>query len=130
MSQSSIMLAFFSQLNAANTSNYPVAWPGVPFTPPASGIWIEPQVLPNQGLDNGLSASDAVVPQGLAQFIVWTRPGGGMLAVTSAAEALAAAFPKNGILSGLIRIQRAPWLTVLDSEPDKVGVLVTVPYSQ
>ena len=68
--------------------------------------------------------------QGLCQFIVWTRPGGGMLGVTSTAQALAGAFPKNGILSGLIRVSRAPWLTVLDSEPDKVGVLVTVPYSQ
>ena len=128
MNLDQIMSSFFAQLDAA-ALGYPIAWPGVPFTPPASGIWLEPAVLPNNGLDNGLAATDEVVEQGLCQVIVWTRPALGMVGVSAAARQVAEVFPKNSSILGLIRVQRSPYMTVIDSESDKVGVLVTVPYS-
>jgi hypothetical protein len=124
-----IVEAFFASLSSAGLG-YPIAWPGTTFTPPASGIWLEPNVLPNTGIDNGLSNSDTVVPQGLLQVIAWARPGNGSLTITEAAETISAIFPKGTQIYGLVRVQRAPYFTELDVSGDKLGIMITIPYSQ
>lgn len=126
---SEIVEAFFTAIKSANIG-YPIAWPGTTFKPPATGIWLEPNVLPNTGLDNGLSNSDTVVPQGLLQVIAWTRPGDGSLTITEAAETIAGVFPKGMQIYGLVRVQRTPYFTELDVSGDKLGIMITIPYSQ
>ena len=123
-----IATALFSQLAAASLG-YPVAWPGTDFTPPASGIWIEPMVMPNTGIDNGLAATDETTPQGLFQVSVFDRPGRGILAVNRAADDVKAAFLKNATITGLVRVQRNPWSFEIQPDGDRLSVIVTIPYS-
>jgi hypothetical protein len=125
----SIMGAFFQRLSDVNLG-YPIAWPGTTFEPPASGVWLEPAVLPNEGLDNGLGPNDEGIAQGICQVMVWTRPGAGMLAVTNAAQMIVTSFPKDLRLVGLLRVQRIPYLTTLETKGESIGVMVTIPYSQ
>jgi len=123
-----IAAALFQQLDAA-ALGYPVAWPGIDFTPPSSGIWLEPMVMPNTGIDNGLAPTDGTVPQGLFQVSVFDRPGRGILAVNRAADAVKAAFLKNATITGLVRVQRNPWSFEIEPNGDRLSVIVTIPYT-
>ena len=123
-----IATALFGQLTDASLG-YPIAWPGTDFTPPASGIWLEPMVMPNTGIDNGLAPTDATVPQGLFQVAVYDRPGRGILAVNRAADDVRAAFLKNATVTGLIRVQRHPWSFEIQPDGDRLSVIVTIPYT-
>ncbi len=120
--------ALFQQLAAA-ALGYPIAWPGTDFTPPAAGIWLDPQVMPNTGIDNGLAPTDATVPQGLFQVAVYDRPGRGILAVNRAADDVKAAFLKNATITGFIRVQRHPWSFEIQPDGDRLYVIVTIPYT-
>jgi len=123
-----IATALFQQLDAA-ALGYPVAWPGIDFTPPSSGVWLEPMVMPNTGIDNGLAPTDGTVPQGLFQVSVFDRPGRGILAVNRAADAVKAAFVKNATITGLVRVQRNPWSFEIEPNGDRLSVIVTIPYT-
>ena len=123
-----IATALFQQLSAA-TLGYPIAWPGTDFTPPATGAWLEPMVMPNTGIDNGLAPTDGTVPQGLFQVSVFDRPGRGILAVNRAADEVKAAFLKNATITGLVRVQRNPWSFEIQPDADRLSVIVTIPYS-
>ena len=123
-----IATALFQQLSAA-TLGYPIAWPGTDFTPPATGVWLEPMVMPNTGIDNGLAPTDGTVPQGLFQVSVFDRPGRGILAVNRAADEVKAAFLKNATITGLVRVQRNPWSFEIQPDGDRLSVIVTIPYS-
>ena len=123
-----IATALFQQLSAA-TLGYPIAWPGTDFTPPATGVWLEPMVMPNTGIDNGLAPTDGTVPQGLFQVSVFDRPGRGILAVNRAADEVKAAFLKNATITGLVRVQRNPWSFEIQPDDDRLSVIVTITYS-
>ena len=123
-----IATALFQQLSAA-TLGYPIAWPGTDFTPPATGVWLEPMVMPNTGIDNGLAPTDGTVPQGLFQVSVFDRPGRGILAVNRAADEVKAAFLKNATITGLVRVQRNPWSFEIQPDADRLSVIVTITYS-
>jgi len=119
----------FRKLNEA-ALGYPVGWPGDDdFTPPATGIWLEPMFIPNTGIDNGLSAADTTIPQGIFQVGVFDRPGRGVLAVNRAADDVKAAFLKNATIINLIRVQRHPWSFEIQPEDDRLSVIVTIPYT-
>lgn len=126
---STIMAACFQRLSDANLG-YPIAWPGVSFEPPADGAWLEPALLSNEGLDNGLGPDDEYIPQGIFQVMIWARPGTGMIAIAGIAQTVTTVFPKDYRVSGLVRVQRIPYLTVLETTGDKIGIMVTIPYSQ
>ena len=123
-----IATALFNILGTSDLG-YPIAWPGTDFTPPASGIWLEPMVMPNTGIDNGLAPTDATVPQGLFQVAVFDRPGRGILAVNRAADEVKAAFLKNATITGLVRVQRNPWSFEIQPDADRLSVIVTIPYT-
>ena len=126
-----IAKALFDKLIAASLG-YEILMPGLTgaaATPPASGIWLEPMVMPNTGIDNGLAPTDGTVPQGLFQVAVYDRPGRGILAVNRAADDVKAAFLKNATVTGLIRVQRHPWSFEIQPDGDRVSVIVTIPYS-
>ena len=123
-----IATALFSQLAAASLG-YPIAWPGTDFMPPATGVWLEPMVMPNTGIDNGLAPTDGTVPQGLFQVSVFDRPGRGILEVNRAADDVKAAFLKNATITGLVRVQRNPYSFEIQPDGDRLSVIVTIPYS-
>jgi hypothetical protein len=126
-----IATALFDKLIAA-ALGYPILMPGLTgaaATPPESGIWLEPMVMPNTGIDNGLAPTDGTVPQGLFQVAVYDRPGRGVLAVNRAADDVKAAFLKNATITGLVRVQRNPWSFEIQPDGDRLSVIVTIPYS-
>ena len=123
-----IATALFSQLATASLG-YPIAWPGTDFMPPATGVWLEPMVMPNAGIDNGLAATDTTIPQGIFQVGVFDRPGRGALAVNRAADDVKAAFLKNATITGLVRVQRNPWSFEIQPDADRLSVIVTIPYT-
>lgn len=124
-----IMGACFQRLSDASLG-YPIAWPGTTFEPPATGAWLEPALLSNEGLDNGLGPDDGYIPQGIFQVMIWARPGTGMIAIAGIAQTVTTVFPKDYRISGLVRVQRIPYLTVLETTGEKIGIMVTIPYSQ
>lgn len=123
-----IQEALFTLLNDA-ALGYQIAWPGVNFTPPASGIWLEPDFIPNRGIDNGIPDSSSVAPQGIFRVMVVARPGGGIVGLTNAAQAVADALPKGTSISGLVRVSAHPWQQERVTDGDKIMIAVSIPYS-
>lgn len=108
---------------------YPIAWPGVDFQPPESGIWLEVSFFPTQGIDQGLAPGDTVVPQGIFQIAVMARSGVGYVPVLAASDSVMAVYPKNTTIIAPVRVQRAPYVFDLPVSGDRIGAIVTVPYS-
>jgi hypothetical protein len=123
-----IMGGMLSTLRDADL-DYEIAWPGVSFTPPSSGIWLEPTFQPNTGIDSGLAPTDEVVPQGMMTVLVMSRAGSGTIGILMAAEEVKAAFPKNSVIAGMVRVQRTPTVFDIGIQDDRIGVSVTIPYS-
>ena len=123
-----IAQALFSTLQAG-ALGYPIAWPGFDFAPPASGPWLEVQFMPNQGIDNGLAPTDVTVPQGIFQVNVFARPGDGIIGMNAIADDVKALYPKNATITGFIRVQRRPYSMEIEGDPDRMMVMVTIPYS-
>jgi hypothetical protein len=120
--------SLFSTLAGAPLS-HPIAWPGRNFAPPETGYWLEVLFMPNQGIDNGLAPTDATVPQGIFQVNVFARPGAGIIGINTLAGQIKALYPKNATIAGLVRVQRHPYSVEINSEPDRLMIMVTVPYT-
>ena len=108
---------------------YPIGWPGLEFTAPTTGSWLEVQFMPNQGIDNGLAPTDATVPQGIFQVNVFARPGDGIIGMNEIADDVKALYPKNATITGLVRVQRNPYSMQIEGDPDRMMVMVTIPYT-
>lgn len=108
---------------------YSIAYPGVDFTPPATGPWLEIMLMPNQPLDDGLRPGDGIVPQGIIQINAVGRPGDGEIAVSQAADAAAGAFSKGTTIVAPVRVQRRPYQLDTLYTGDRITIPVTVPYS-
>jgi len=124
-----IAQALFSTLQAG-APGYPIGWPGLEFTAPTTGPWLEVQFMPNQGIDNGLAPTDATVPQGIFQVNVFARPGDGIIGMNEIADEIKALYPKSATITGLVRVQRNPWSMEIEADPDRMMVMVTIPYTQ
>lgn len=122
-----IQTAFYDALGNAGLG-YEIAYPGVDFTPPDSGEWLEVRFLPNEGVDNGLGYSDSYVPQGIFQVSAATRPGNGVIQIGKVADDVAAVFPK-GAGVGPVRVWRHPYQQQFVTMDDRVMIPVTVEYS-
>lgn len=85
--------------------------------------------MPNQGIDNGLSPNDGVVPQGIYQVSVMGRPEVGPFTLNDVADQVKALYPKNATISGLVRVQRHPYSIELQPSDDRMMVMVTIPYT-
>jgi len=126
---SQIKTAFFARL-ATISGGYTIAWPGVNFTPPGSGAWLEASHFPIAPLDEGLANDSSTVPRGIFQVSCVTRPGLGTAAIDTAAQAVIALFPKGRVLSGSVRVVRAPYsFEAASPSGDKIEIAVTVEYS-
>lgn len=123
-----IYMAGITLLNNA-ALGYSVSYPGYTFTPPATGVWLEVEFFPNEGLDNGLRYADTVVPRGIFQVSCANRPGSGLDAIHAAADQIRALYAKGTTLSGQVRVTREPYDMELQTEDDRLMVVVTVEYS-
>lgn len=123
-----ILEAFITALNNA-ALGYDIAWPGVDFMPPDSGIWLALSHIPNQGVQDGIEDAADVVPRGMFQMSAYTRPGSGVFGITSAADTIVSTFTKGTVLSSPVRITRTPYQSPRVDEPDRIYIPVTIEYS-
>ena len=124
-----IAQALFTTLQAG-ALGHTIAWPGFDFTAPTTGPWLEVLFMPNQGIDNGLAPTDVTVPQGIFQVNVFARPGDGIIGMNEIAEEVKALYPKSATITGFVRVQRRPYSMEIEGDPDRMMVMVTIPYTQ
>lgn len=108
---------------------YPIIYPGETKEPPASGVWLVVQFMPNRGINFDVGNSEDVTPQGLFQVTVYDRPSAYMDNLDNAAEAVVAAFSKGTRIAGNVRVQEHPYFLSLDPQSDRMSKVVTIPYS-
>lgn len=123
-----IYMAAITLLNNA-ALGYPISWPGFNFTPPSSGVWLEVSFFPNEGIDNGLAYTDGVVPRGIFQVACVNRPGAGLDAIHAAADEIRALYAKGAALVDRVRVVREPYDMELETEDDRLMVVVSIEYS-
>lgn len=127
MSNSGIENAFKALLATFATSNsLTVSWPGVPFTPPESGSWLEMAFFPNETINLALG-NDGSQYRGFLQVSCCCRAHGGDGIAVTLADSVIAAFPKGTAL-GIAKVERKPWASTVLIAPDRISVPVTVPY--
>lgn len=109
----------------ANTQSEPlaVAYPGVAFTPPTSGMWLELISIINDGQNYGLDLGH--IDQGFFRVVVCFRPGGGIVSAQLVAEEAQAYFPKGTDLAGAL-VYRKPAIGTDLQDDEKSMIPVTV----
>lgn len=103
-----------------------VAWPGVPFTPPTSGVWYKPAILPG-GVDVAAGVGGSVHQNGDYQVSVFAPSGAGTAALLTAADALVAHFDR--VTLGTTLHTGVPEIGPLLVETDWLQLPVTIPYT-
>lgn len=103
----------------------PVGYPGVRFTPPTAGGWIEVDAHWNGNTPYALAADGPSVELGFFRVLVNWRTGAGPMPAQDAAEAIAAAIPKGSTFATAMT-ERQPSITGLLVDPDRLVIPVTV----
>ena len=104
-----------------------VAYPGIPFTPPSAGPWLEASWMPNRSENYGISDDGPTLEQGMAQVMVCERPGQGLISTLDLDEQVIAAFNK-GTMLGPVRVYVRPYAAAVLEEPERIAVPVTIPW--
>ncbi len=118
---------FFAMV-AAKFPALPVAYPGIKFTPPQSGYWLEPLVFRNQPID-GANPDFAPLDRGVLQITVCMRPGIGIVGLTNISNQIRSAFPKNTKFSDGLKITATPYNLTVITEDDRIILPVSMTYS-
>ncbi len=90
----------------ADSRSLPVAWEGVEFSKPASGVWLQPFLLPAATLNYTLNCYRSTFV-GTFQVNVWSRQGKGFKEAETVADELVASFPVMPKV-GYVSIERTP----------------------
>lgn len=106
-----------------------VSWPGVNFTPPDTGNWLEVRLFENEPTNYGMANDATETDRGILQVAAVGRPGTGIIALDTLAQSIQAAFPKGTQILGPIRVTRQPWRLGDIVEDDRVKIPVTIYYS-
>lgn len=123
-----ILEACFGRMQTLGLSPaLPIAWPGIHFTPPDSGMWLEVKLFPNEPLDPSWNNDACTLARGFFQVMVGYRPGTGQVAASRIADAVCAHFAKGTDL-GPVRVLKKPWQSPELTDTDKIFIPVTIPY--
>jgi hypothetical protein len=114
---------------------YPIAFHGIPFTPPTSGVWLQVTYQPNEGIQQGIGNDADTIEQGIYQVMACRRIvdatiTGGVTPLQSALALVAAEYPKCKIITGLVRVQRTPYESSLFEEDDRMMIPLRIQYSR
>ncbi len=106
----------------------PTAWPGVPFTKPASGVWFEVRLF-NTGA-SGFIAGSTAIRSGYMQVSCVTRKGGAALfSVSTLAQQVADHFPNAAIYSSnnqAVQIMRPPEMADVIDDDGELRIPVVI----
>jgi hypothetical protein len=109
----------------AAAQGLPCAYPGVGFTPPTEGAWLELQWFPNQTQNYGIGDDGPFLRQGFGQLSACYRPGGGIVTGTRLTDQIIAAFGKGTEFAGA-RVYRLPWTSSIIPDPERIMHPVTI----
>lgn len=104
-----------------------VAYPGLKFDPPDTGMWLELTWIPNEPVNYGMANEGPRLLQGLAQVSVCYRPGTGIVDGLRVAGQVITEFEKGTTFAG-VRVERRPWVANVIETPERVAHPVTVPW--
>lgn len=103
-----------------------IGFPGVRFSPPGTGEWLEVSWIPAQGRNYGRADGDPSLLQGIAQISVCGRPNGeGIKPLATIADSAIAAFGK-GTKFGPVRVYRRPYQSDSIVDPARIMIPVTI----
>jgi len=127
MSTTDILTACLGRLNTL-TDAPPIAWPGINFEPPSSGLWLEPVFFPNEPADLAWEDESCHEAIGFFQVGVYYRPGGGQVEPSQMADAIIAHFPK-GLEIGPVRVRKRAWQSpAVTDDGSRLYIPVTIPW--
>jgi hypothetical protein len=104
-----------------------ILWPGLQTKPPATGLWLEPELFPDEPEDIAWDDESCVETRGFFQILVHYRPGEGSRNPVLLADALIRHFQKGEALGPVRIVERAWQGTPVDSS-DELFIPVTIPY--
>lgn len=104
-----------------------VGFPGLPFTPPSTGQWLELKLFSNGNEDYGLADDGPSNDYGFFRVILNTRPGDGFVNPADVTDAACVAWRK-GTMIAEARVERPPSVMGPVTEPDRIQWPVTVRY--
>lgn len=103
-----------------------VAWPGISYTPPTSGAWYKPALIPTETL-KAAGAGASTHPRGAFQISIFRKPGpGAMRSLHTDAEALLSHFDRKALTATVHT--GVPEIGPPLQEPDWLQLPVTVPF--
>lgn len=103
----------------------PVAWPGIDFNPPDTGMWLEARLFPNEPRDLAWQDDSRHEDRGFFQIRIFYRPGAGQLKPSQLADDLIAYFPK-GLSLGPVCVKKRGWQSPAVTDEDKLFIPVTI----
>lgn len=106
----------------------PIAWPGLPFTPP-SGTYLEATLIPNTNVNRGLGTDDSTQFRGILQVAVMASANEGIIAAMEIASHIADHFERGTALSeGTLRVkfEGRPSIAPYMQEPDRLRIPVSI----
>lgn len=113
----------------AASEGVPVAYPGVEFSVPSSGLWLSIDWVPNRPAEYGISNDGPSMDRGLAIIAANGEPGIGLMPVLTLAEKARQAFGK-GTRFGAMKVYTKPAITVLPPEPHRLSAIVTAQWHE
>lgn len=128
-----ILTAFLDRLSALVLSPVlPVIYPGIPDSPPSSGMWIEASYFPQQPEDLVWDNDSQLRITGHFLVAVYFRPGTGpsqssLVSASRVADEVIAHFRKGQPL-GPVRVLKSAWQNPAVNKKGKSSVPVVVPY--
>lgn len=130
MNTTAILGSFLNRLDSF--SELPIAWPGMPKTPPSTGMWLEALFFPNEGRDLAWDNDSQQDTLGFFQLSVYYRPGKGanqvsQIAAMEIADAIIYYFPK-GFPVGDVKVRKEPWQGPAVNLKGKSFIPITIPY--
>ena len=126
MNDSAIYTAFAERVATfAGSLGLQCSYPGIGFTPPTSGAWLELQWFPNQTQNYGMADDGPSLLQGFAQLSACYRPGAGIAIGNTLTDQIISAFGKGTTFAGM-RVYRKPYTNSIIQDPERVMHPVTI----
>ena len=119
----------FSDAIHADFTALPVAYPGVNFTPPTSGQWLEVAVFRNPEANQPI-ANRRGVEQGILQIVLCGRAGIGVRALLPLMNQVRALYPKGRAFASGHRIVDNANVLSPQIENDRLMLPVSMSYSR